>query len=208
MTDRRLLLRGLLSGAALLTLAPAYAVAQQASPEQAVSVIRTFCNALLETMKEAARLGARGRYQQFDPAVQRAYNLPLMARLAVGPDWQKLSPDDQQKLAAAFSEYSIATYAARFDGYAGERFEVDPDPTPSGNDLIVKTKLIRGNGEPVQLNYLMRRGDAGWQVIDVFLSGTISQLATQRSEFSAVMRRDGGAALLRLLQQRVADMMK
>jgi phospholipid transport system substrate-binding protein len=207
MIGRRCFIRTFLGAAALSTLAP-WAAFADAPPEQAVATIKSFCDALLETMKQATQLGPRGRFQKLDPVVRRAYNLPLMARLAIGPDWQKLSPDEQQQLIAAFSDYSIATYAQRFDGYSGERFEVDPKPTASSNGLLVNTKLIKSNGEAVQLNYFMRSGDAGWQIIDVYLSGTVSQLATQRSEFTSVLHRDGTAGLLQLLKQKVADALK
>jgi len=207
MIERRRFIRTLLGAASLVALSSSVAFAQ-ASPEQAVATIKGLCDALLDTMKQASQLGARGRYQKLDPIVRRAYNLPLMARLAIGPDWQKLSPDEQQQLVAAFSDYSVATYAQRFDGYSGEHFEVDPQPTVSANGLVVNTKLIKSSGEPVQLNYFMRSGDAGWQIIDVYLSGTVSQLATQRSEFTSVLHRDGAAGLLQLLKQKTADALK
>jgi phospholipid transport system substrate-binding protein len=54
----------------------------------------------------------------------------------------------------------------------------------------------------------MREGDAGWQIVDVFLQGTISELATRRSEFSAVLRRDGPEALVQLIQRRAEDLKK
>src|SRR5579864_3930815 len=172
MIERRRFLRGLAgaAGVAVLSCAPAFA---QAPPEQAVATIKTLCDTLLAVMKNAAQLGPRGRYQKLDPEIRRAYNLPLMTRLAIGPDWQKLNPQEQQQLISAFSDYSVATYAARFDGYSGEHFEVDPKPVPSSGGLLVDTKLVKTDGEPVQLNYLMRMGDAGWQIIDVYLSGTV-----------------------------------
>jgi phospholipid transport system substrate-binding protein len=58
----------------------------------------------------------------------------------------------------------------------------------------------------VTLNYLMRQGDGKWQIIDVYLSGTISELATRRSEFTSVIRRDGAQGLLQLLDRRVAEL--
>ena len=81
-----------------------------------------------------------------------------------------------------------------------------PEITPASGGVIVQTRLIKGNGEPVTLNYLMRESDGKWQIIDVFLSGTISELATRRSEFTSVIRRDGAQGLLQLLDRRVAEL--
>jgi phospholipid transport system substrate-binding protein len=170
--------------------------------------IKSFYDTLLSVMQQAKALGIQGRYEKLDPAIRKAFNLPLMTRLSVGPDWQKISPDEQNKLIAAFSDLSVSTYAARFDGYSGEHFEVDPNTTQNSSGVIVSTKLVPTKDEPVQLNYLMRDGDAGWQILDVFLKGTVSELATRRSEFSAVLRRDGADGLLHLIQTRADDLKK
>ncbi|HEV2301014.1 MAG TPA: ABC transporter substrate-binding protein, partial [Stellaceae bacterium] len=145
------------------------------------------------------------RYQLLQPAIERAFDLGLMTRIAVGPEWVDLPAAQQQELAAAFARYTIATYASRFDGYSGERFVVEPTSVPNPNGVIVESRLVQSDGKPVTLNYLMRRGARGtWQIIDVYLSGTISELATRRSEFVAVLQRDGAKGLVRLLQRRAA----
>ena len=205
MMQRRAFLRMLSAGAAAAALSSSLA---RAAPAPAVATISAFYDTLIEVMKQAKTLGFKGRYEKLEPAMRRAYNLPLMTRLSIGPDWQKLSPEQQSALTAAFSDFSISTYASRFNGYSGERFEVNPEPASTAGGVIVSTKLIESDGNVVELNYLLREGDGGWQIIDVFLKGTVSELATRRSEFSAVLRRDGAGALLQLIQQRTADLKK
>jgi len=170
------------------------------------AVIQRFYDALLSEMKEAKRLTFDQRYQRLAPAVTQTYNLPLMSRLAVGPGWANFQPPQQQAVTDAFSRYTISVYANRFDGYSGERFDVDPNPATSPNGMIVQTTLTKSDGEKVSLNYLMRQAESGWQVIDVYLTGTISQLATQRSEFTGVLQQGGADALVRLLDQRIASL--
>jgi phospholipid transport system substrate-binding protein len=171
-----------------------------------VKVVQDFYETLLSVMKDADKLGFQGRYAKLQPAIERAYNLPLMTRLTIGPQWQSLSPDDQEKLTDAFSAYTVATYANRFDGYSGEKLEVTPKSSSAEAGTIVETKLIKSSGEPVALNYLMRETNGKPQIIDVYLSGTISELATRRAEFNSVIRRDGAAGLLQLLKRRVAEL--
>jgi phospholipid transport system substrate-binding protein len=206
MMNRRSLLRVLTAGVALAALP--VSASRAAAPAAAVDTIKSFYDTLLSVMQQAKTLGLKGRYEKLDPAIHRAFNLPLMTRLSVGPDWQKLSPEEQKSLTTAFADLSVSTYAARFDGYSGEHFDVDPNPTPTSGGVIVNTKLVQSSGEPVQLNYLMREGDAGWQILDVFLKGTVSELATRRSEFSTVLRRDGAQALVQLIETRAADLKK
>jgi phospholipid transport system substrate-binding protein len=167
------------------------------------ATLSSFYDTLLAVMKEGPKLGFLGRRQKLAPAIVQAFDLPLMTRLVVGLPWPTLSAEDQKQLVAAFSDFSIATYANQFDDFSGERFEVDPKATPApGNDVIVKTRLIQSNGEPVQLDYLLRQEPAGWHIIDVFLSGTISQLAARRSEFSSILREQGARGLIAVLKEK------
>jgi phospholipid transport system substrate-binding protein len=157
-------------------------------------------------MKQGTALDFAGRVALLAPEIQRDLNLPFMTRIVVGPSWKTFSPADQEALVKAFSDYSIGTYAQRFKSYSGERFEVDPVPAsvPNG-DRIVHTKLFTGDPNPVQLDYLVRKGDGGLRIIDVFLSGTISEIAARRSEYSTVLRQGGARALIQLLQKKTAD---
>lgn len=202
MISRRVLLGIALAGASLPIPQPAGA-ADGTSP---VATISSFYDVLLSTMRDGRTLGFKGRAARLTPAIQRSFDLPLMTRLMVGPQWASLAPAVQQQLVAAFTDFSIATYANRFDDYSGERFQVDPNPSAINGGAIVHTKLVKSDGEPVQIDYLMRDDDGPWQIIDVYLSGTVSELATRRSEFSSVMRRGGAGALVDVLQKRTAQL--
>ncbi len=203
MISRRFVLCAL-AAASLAAPVASLAAGPDASP---AAPVQSFYDTLLQAMKGGATLGFKGRYDRRAPAIRRSFDLPLMTRLTTGLDWQKLSADEQQKLIAAFSDFSIANYASQFDDYSGERFDVDPNPIKTDDgDVIVKTKLVQVKDEPVQLDYLMRQEPDGWKIIDVYLSGTISQLAARRSEFSAVLRRDGAAGLINLLHQKTAQL--
>jgi phospholipid transport system substrate-binding protein len=183
---------------------PAAAVAPVAAPKK----IEAYYDVLLDTMKQAKALGIKGRYAKLEPAIRAAFDLPAMTRIAVGPAWTQIPAEQQAALVEAFSHMTIATYAARFDGYDGEKFVVDPTPEVRGADRIVKTQLLPTGDAPVTLNYLMRGKDgADWKVVDVYLSGTISELATRRSEFTALLKSGGPEALLSNLKQRTADLL-
>ena len=178
--------------------------AQAASdPKQTVD---TLDGALLDVMKNATKLGYQGRYQKLDPVIKQTFDLPLMARISVGPAWSTLTPDQQTKVVDAFTRLSVATYAARFDGYDGEQFQMAGQSPTTGSDQVVETKMVRPADEPVELNYRLRQENADWKIIDVFLSGTISQLANYRSEFSATLRAKGADGLVSLITQKITDL--
>lgn len=172
-----------------------------------VAVIQRFYDGLLSVMKEAKRLSFDQRYQRLAPVVAQTYNLPLMSRLTIGPEWQRFQSAQQQSVTDVFSRYTIALYANRFDDFNGERFEVDPKPATNANGVLVQSTFVKSDRDKVIFNYLMRQSTEGaWQAIDVYLNGTISQLATQRSEYASVLQQGGADALIKLLDQRIAEL--
>jgi len=179
-------------GLAVLTLAPAYSE----SPDPAASRISSFYGALLDTMKQAKQLGLKGRYDKLSPVLAKTYDLMSMSRIAVGPGWAALSQQQQLAIVNAFTRMTVATYASRFDGFSGEQFEVlETSDRPNG-DKIVKTRIVQSDGKTVALNYLMRRDGADWRIVDVYLDGTISELANRRAEFGAILKSGGTDALV------------
>jgi phospholipid transport system substrate-binding protein len=158
--------------------------------------------ALLATMKDGRSLGESGRYARIRPVVQRVFDIPSMARLAVGASWSSLSAAQQEAVVAAFGAYISATYADRFDSYSGQQLQVIGQQ-PSSSGIVVKTHIVKANGEHVSIDYMMRQSGGDWRISDVLLDGTVSQLATQRSEFGAILRRDGFDGLITTLQRKV-----
>ena len=164
--------------------------------------VRSFYDTLLTTMKAGALLGESGRYARLAPVIDRLFDVPAMARLAVGLSWETLSATQQQQVIVAFAHYITATYADRFDKYSGEQLQVIGEQ-PYGTQVIVQTKIVKVTDEPVTLNYRMRANRGSWQIADVYLDGTISQLATQRSEFHSILQREGVSGLITALDRKV-----
>ncbi len=173
---------------------PAYAN-EQAGSDPAVARVRAFYDSLLTVMKQAKELGIRGRYEKLAPAIRGAFE-------------NSIPSEQQAALIDSFTRMTNATYASRFDGYSGERFEVEPTPEARTSGRIVRTRLIQSTGEPIALNYLMRGADDNWKVVDVYLSGTISELATRRAEFGAILKSGGPNALIESLRQQAEKLMR
>ena len=207
-TNRFTRRQALRATAALLVALALPAGVEAVDVDPAVAPIRAFYDALLAAMKQAEQLGVRGRYDKLAPVIRSTFDLPAMTRIAVGPEWTTIPPEQQSALTDYFSRMTIATYANRFDGWSGQSFEVDPEVLPRNNGRIVRTKLNRPKEEPVTLNYLMRGTGDSWKIVDIYLSGTISELATQRSEFGAILKSGGPAALIESLRQQIDKLMK
>jgi phospholipid transport system substrate-binding protein len=186
------------------------AVAQEPAPAAAPSdaaasaAIEKLHETLLGVMKEASALGFSGRLERIRPVLLGLYDFPFMAEKSVGLGWRDLDEAARARLVDAFSRLAIATYAARFDRYDGARFETLGVQPASAGTLLVKTRIVRGNGETVALDYRMRPESGQWRIVDVFLNGTVSELALRRSEYSGVLKRQGFEALLEAIEQKIA----
>lgn len=155
---------------------------------------------LLATMKQAQALGVQGRYDALAPVLSKTYDIGSMTRMAVGPSWDSLQPAQKAALTDAFSRMMIATYAKRFDGFSGETFKIT-EVTDRATDKMVKTQIVQSNGKPVPINYLMRKSGPEWRVVDVYLDGTISELASRRAEFTSILKSGGPDALIASLRK-------
>jgi len=194
--------RGLVSlfaaAIAMLVLGAAPLLAQSSSP--AARRIQSYYQQLLPTIQKAGSLSVGERDRRFWPAITSAFDLATMTRLAVGPAWSSFTAAQQSAVREAFAHFIVADYASQVSDYSGESFVVEPQTSPSqGGGEIVRTKIVQSGGRTVTINYLVRGG----RVIDVYLNGTVSDLATRRDEFASVLASGGGAdALVKRLRER------
>jgi phospholipid transport system substrate-binding protein len=196
-------IKRLVAGMTLAVAGVAVAAAQTAAPRE---VIERLHASLLEVMRHADELGYEGRYRQLEPVLRTTYDFPFMTRIAIGASWAGLDQAQQEKLAALFTEMSIANYAARFDGYGGERFEVLGEQPAPRDARVVQTRIVPATDAPVELNYVLKEFPDGWRVIDVLFESKYSELARQRSEFAAVLRAGGASDLMATLERKIAEL--
>ena len=179
-------------------------VAARAAINDAADTVRALYAALLSTMRDGPSLGAKGRYERLKPVIAQTFDLPYMARAVVGPAWASASAAEQQEMTEVFWRYVTATYADRFNSYSGQQLQVSGEE-PRAANVIVDSRIVKADGKPVVIKYLMHRNGDDWRVADVYLDGTISELATRRSEFSSIVQHRGIDGLIAILDQRADD---
>ncbi len=176
--------------------APAPAAAAPAS------VIGTLDRALLEAMKSGQRLGYAGRYKRLSPVLDRVFNFPRIAQLTLGSNWGRLDPGQQKQFVTALRNYTIATYAGRFDAYAGERFAITGSRSLQPGTVGVFTTFTEKNGKIHRFDYLLQKQGNVWQVINVVADG-VSDLSLKRAEYTDTLEKKGFGALLAHLQKQM-----
>jgi phospholipid transport system substrate-binding protein len=193
--------------AAVIAVASLGSIPSRAEAESpAARRIETYYRELMPTLQQAGALSVRERDRRFTPAITSAFDIATMTRLATGPAWSSFSGAQQAAVREAFARFLVADYASEVTDYSGQSFVVDPQTSPEsrGGGELVKTKLLQPGGRTVTINYLVRGG----RVIDVYLNGTVSDLATRRDEFASILAGGGGAdALVKKLRERTATLL-
>lgn len=186
---------------AALALSPGWVwAAGESGPRQTVEKLHA---ALLEAMTRAAELGYQGRYDLLQPVVRETYDLPTLARVVLGRHWAGLEGQQQSDFLQAFEQFSVATYASRFDGYAGERFETRAEQPLEHGDVAVRTALVKSDGSLVTLDYVVHQVEGGWRIVNVVADG-VSELATRRAEYGSIIKQSGFERLLASIREKVA----
>jgi phospholipid transport system substrate-binding protein len=179
--------------------------AVHAAPVSGGDTVRGLYDALLSTMKNGRALGLSGRFARLDPVIRRSFDIAEMVRLSLGRSWAGLSDAQRQQMTESYGRYVSAIYADRFDSYAGQKLEVtSEEPAPSG--VMVRSQIIKADGEPVKVDYAMHRAGDGWLISDIYLDSAISEVAMRRSEFATILRTEGFDGLIAALNRK-ADML-
>jgi phospholipid transport system substrate-binding protein len=162
---------------------------------------------LLGAMQAGPRMSFEQRVASLAPVIDQTFDLDAILAASVGLRWPELPNDQKALVGAAFRRYTVASYAANFDSYNGQTFQVSPDIRDVGNgEVIVRTKLVARDGSSTPLDYVLRGGPSGWKVVDVLAGGAISRVAVQRSDFRTLLSSGGVPALTVALQNKVANL--
>jgi len=190
---------GLLTGLVALVMASAAPVlARAAEADPVIARIQS----LDDTLVAAARSGTLTSAKVHD-ALRDAFNLSVMAQVAVGAPWANMSEKEHAAVVEAMARYTEARYAREFRDFNTQTIVIDPAVQARGPDRLVRAEIREKGEAPLRLGYRLREYNGQWRIIDVIYNG-VSQLATQRSEFAETIRTGGAAGLVKSLDQATA----
>ena len=176
--------------APLLAVAPLAAQAQQAAATPGQQVIATG-NRILSTLEQR-----RAEFRK-DPAALRgfidtelngSFDSEYAARMVLGVHGRGASDADVKLFADALIDNLLQRYGSAlldFEGKPRMRLKGET-PLPRNLGVKVTTELLRSNGAPVPVVYLMRN-NGGWKIFDVEIEG-ISYVQTFKNQFDTPLR--------------------
>ncbi len=159
-----------------------------AAGEYPADFISALGNQGLAVIRSNAAIDQKAAY--FHQMLRQDFDLARISRFGLGPYWRAASEREQQEFTRLLEDHLVRFYGRRFAEYGGESLRVtgsraDPD------GVIVSSQIIRPQGLPIAVDWRLGLSDGHYKIIDVIVDG-VSMALTQRSEFAAMIQRNGG----------------
>lgn len=197
MPNRRIVLA---LAASLLLSRAARAEADQATLDGAAALIRDLAEQAFGVLRRQD-VSLEEREAVFRRLLRQGFDMDFIGRFVLGKHWREMQQEQQAEYLEVFSEYVLQTYSRRLGGYAGQTFAVVGARPAGQQDAVVQTRIDQPSGPPILADWRVRPNAGGYRIVDVMVEG-VSMAVTQRSEFGAVVQRDGVAGLIEALRAR------
>lgn len=181
---------------------PVQAQSSDSTPE---AMVRQITTDVLDAIKSDAGLQAGDKQKALALAEQKVLphlDFVEMTRLAAGRTWNTASPEQRDRLVAAFRAMLVRTYANAIDVYRGQTMMVEHSRVPaSATEATVRNRYVSPGRRPTPVDYVMRKEPGGWKIYDIVVDG-ISLVLTYRSQFEEAARNSGVEGLITQLQDK------
>lgn len=187
--------------AAAESVAPAATVVTAQAPDAFVKAITAEVFATVKSDKAIQSGDIRKVIQVVDTKIMPNVNFQRMTASAVGRGWRQATPDQQKRLQDEFKTLLVYTYAGAVTQIKDQTIEYKPMRNrPEDTDVVVRT-VVRGKGDPVQLDYRLEKAGDSWKIYDVNVLGAWL-VQTYQSSFAQEVNASGIEGLIGKLVER------
>jgi len=192
----------LLSLSLALLLAAPLGYAQENAPDVLVKNITMEVIGIVKQDKDIQAGNSKKISGLVEQKILPHFNFTRMTALAMGPNWRKATPEQQQALVNEFRTLLVRTYSTALSAYRNQVIEVKPlRAKPDDADVMVRSEVKQSGTEPVTLDYSMEKTPNGWKVYDVAVGG-VSLVTTYRDAFANEVRNVGVDGLIKALAEK------
>ncbi|MBA3581646.1 MAG: ABC transporter substrate-binding protein [Gammaproteobacteria bacterium] len=190
---------------ATTSISPVFAVEHQA-PQPLVENVTQKVLAELRQPKGAAVKDASFLTQKIEEHIVPHVDMTAMSKLVLGKHWRAATDAQKEQFMNEFKKLLIRTYQKSLSAYSNEKIAFEPfHPSAEPNKLAtVKTKIVRGNGPSIAIDYDLRfKAEDGWKLYDITVE-SVSLVTNYRSSFSTEVTQQGLDHLIQTLKDRNA----
>ena len=158
-------------------------------------------NDLQKVLKEISQKNNSIFFQKTLKAVRSFYDAEKMIQMIIGDHWNNISEEKKKELTEVFQTYIASNYLRMFEKISNPSFEQSAEKKIGKNYRLIKTFLILNKDERVEINYLLLKKNEEWKIFDVLLAGSVSEIATKKSEFRKYLKNGNVEELINALKK-------
>ncbi len=168
------------------------------SPRQTISNLH-------ECLKEINNM--HQEYKKLLDLIQSTYNISKMSSMILGENWKRYSFEQKNKFVNIFQEYITRNYVKRFSKINIVDWKIKSEKKINDKYYLVNTILVINENEEVSIDYLLSEESKSWKIFDVLLGGSISEIATKKSEFHSFTKTKDLSQLIEALKRKNLDLL-
>ena len=169
------------------------------SPSQTLELLH-------DTLKKIHR--SKVDINKMQKIISDTYDVERMLFLIIRESWKISEDKPRANLKKVFEEYIAKNYIRRFSSIKKLEFDKLNIKKVGNNYLMAKTKLIINSNDEVALSYLLNQTNKNWKIFDVLIDGSISEIATKKSEFKSFTKENDLRSLLEALKKKNSMLLK
>ena len=168
--------------------------------ERAVSDLRVTVDRVLAVLGDAA-LDSEAKLDKLLEIGEARFDLPVMTKLVLGRKRKDLSEEQQGEFRKEFTRHLTLTYGDAVDRFRGEQVEIGRGRLESKGDVTIKTRIVGGASEGIEIAYRLRERDGTFLVIDVIPEG-VSVVLNFRAQVKDIVGSKGAEKLIATIREK------
>ncbi len=144
----------------------------------------------------------QGVYDLVNNVVLPHFDFSAMTDLALGRYKDDVSEEQRPEIVNEFRMLLVRTYSSALLEYTDQVLVYLPmEGSEAEGAVTVRTEIEQAGGFPIPINYMLRKGDDGWKVIDISVD-EVSLVTNYRSSFARAIKKNGVDGLIKTLRSR------
>ena len=139
--------------------------------------------------------------EMIDDVVKNSYDLEKMGKIIIGIDWKQIDTKTQKEFINVFKRFISVNYFRRFNKINELHFE-HQTVTNIEDKFKLARVILTADNEKLKIDYLLGFKNEKWKIFDVLLDGSISEVATKKSDFKKIIKEEGVSGLIKNLSIR------
>ena len=135
--------------------------------------------------------------------ISNSYDIQKMSKIILGKFWAESKFHERKEFFEKFTLYISSNYINRFQDKKDFDYTYKDIDSIGENYRIAYTIFKFSDAEKIKINYMLVKQNNKWLIFDVLLNGSISEIATKKSEFNETLNNGGITSLISLINKKL-----